>query len=736
MKNKGIYYDIGSLVGLVGLILIAFSYVFSIQNLLFTEAEDHLKEISRQFAQKAEISLANNLDIVKLLAQEDTCFIRLNYEEKLEKLIQWQNNSNFSQLAYVDSRGNGFTSNGKRINISDSEVLKPMFEKEQYMSKVIRKYDDTYQNVLIFSSNIGSAKDKKGTIFGVFELDNISEMSDANLFNGEGQGYLIDKNGNIVLHSNSNYIGKNVFYEAAKYNSSVDIQKMKLKIAANSSESVVYLSEKNIKNYAYFTPIIIGDKDSNLIAVIVAPWKLVFERSGKVIMQSIGLISGICILYMLIMIYILHQKRENLKNLFIAAYQDELCSIYNRQGFNKHSLEFLGKSKNTLCAVDIDIDNFKVINSIFGYEFGDQVLKSISELVSKTFNKRGVVGRINADRFCVLASYKNKSRILRDIENIAYELNEKFYRYRDISISAGVCFVDENEEGIEFAFDKARLANKSIKSIPKVCYAIYQESMSQVINEENWLVEEMKRAIENKDFLVYYQPKFDINTEKTVGSEALIRWKHSEVGYIGPMKFIPLAEKTHLIVEIGRFVFRQVCKDIADWKTRGIKLKQVSINISRIELYQPDVLEFIERILETYRIRPSNIQLEITETVALDEYKYIGEVLRKISDMGISMAIDDFGSGYSSLGCLQNFKVDVLKLDRSFLENIDKSDRGVNILRGMIDLSNELGLDTVCEGIENKEQLDMLKVMKCKYGQGYIFAKPMPKSEYEKFLQG
>lgn len=736
MKNKGIYYDIGSFVGLIGLIIAAFSYVLSIQNLLFTEAEYHLKEISNQFAQRVEGRLENNLDILTLLAQEDNCFSKLTYEGKLKKLFQWKEHSSFSQLAYVDSQGKGFSSDGKQIDISNSDLLSPVFEKEQYISKVILKYDGKYSNAIIFSSSIGNPETKKGSIFGVFELKSISGMEDSKLFNGEGEGYIIDKNGNIVLHSNSAYIGKNVFYEAAKHNSSVDIQKMKLKIASNASESVVYLSHKNIKEYAYFTPISVGDKDSNLVAVIVAPWKLVFEKSSKVIVQSIGLIAGICILYLLVMIYILHQKRENLKKLSIVAYQDELCSIYNRQGFNKYSAEFLEKSKRSLCAVDIDIDNFKVINSVFGYEFGDEVLKYMGSIIYELFNKRGVLGRINADRFCILISYKNKSRILRDIENLANQLNQKFYKYRDISISAGVYFVEDKSEGIDPIFDKTRLSNQSIKSMPKICYAIYQESMSLAVNEENWLVEEMKRAIENSDFSVYYQPKFDIATQKIVGSEALIRWKHSEAGYITPMKFIPLAEKTHLIIDIGRFVFRQVCEDIANWKARGIILKQVSINISRIELYQPDVLEYIEKILDLYEIESQCIQLEITETVALDEYKFIGEVLKRISDMGISMAIDDFGSGYSSLGCLQNFKVDALKLDRSFLENIDKSDKGINILRGMIELSNELGLDTVCEGIETRAQLEMLKEMKCKYGQGYLYAKPMPKIEYEKFLQG
>lgn len=739
MKNKNIYYDISSIAGLIGLIVIALFYIFSIQKLLFPEVEEHLKEISKQFANNVETKLEDNLAVLNLLSLEEMCFSKLTYEEKLEKLRRWKSESQFSQMGYIDRNGKGFNSDGKIFNISENVLLKPALKESDYVSSVVREYDEKLSNVIIFADAIGiegDEKPSKGAVFGILELSKITDISKAKIFSGKGYGYIMDNNGNIIVHPNKEYIGKNLFREVSAHNSSILTHSMKTGINSSELGSIVYLGENDLKKYSVFTPILLNGKQSNLIAAVVVPWELVFEKPKRVIMQSLILILSICAIYIAGMIYILHQKRKNEKELFIAAYEDDLCKIFNRKGFNKHASDVLKKSKHTFCAIDIDIDKFNMVNGVLGYEFGDEVLKRMSQIIMQSINKGSIVGRVAADRFCVLAPYKNKSRIFRGIENIGQRLNKDFYDKRDISISAGVYFVEDNTENIESIFDKTRLANQSIKTMPKIHFMLYQDNMSKSVNKENWLIEEMKKAIENIDFSVHYQPKFEIDTEKTTGAEALVRWDHKEVGNISPMEFIPLAEKTHLVIEIGRFVFKRVCEDIEYWKSQNLEIFPIAVNVSRVELYQSDVVAFIEDCLKTHNIEPYRIQLEITETVALDEYKYVKDVFSQFDKMGISIAIDDFGSGYSSLGCLQNFKVDALKLDRSFLVNIEKNEKGINILRGMIELSNELELDTVCEGIETREQLEMLKTMKCKYGQGYLFAKPMPRTEYEKFLQG
>lgn len=736
MKNKSIYYDVGSIVGLVVLILVAFFYIYSIQDLLFREVELNLEEISTQFSQKVEQRMHSNMDIVEFISHEERYLNKLKEKQNVEKLSDWCERTSFSELGYIDSDGNGFNSKHEIFKVSGNKFLRPVLESDNYVSNVISNYNGKYKNVVIFSSSVGEKSDRKGAVYGVLELGSFPDIAHAKFFKGNGYGYIIDRRGNVVIHSEKDHVGKNVFSQSSKYNSSVKMQMMKIKATSDESESFVYINRDKEKKYVFFSPIYMNGKRTDLVSVIVTPWEYVFERSSKVIIQSIGLISFMCVIYILVMMYILHQKRINEKKLLIAAYQDELCKIYNRKGFNANAKEFIKKSKHKLCAIDIDIDNFKMVNGVFGYSFGDEVLKYMANIISEIFSTKGIIGRIDADRFCIITSYKNPNKIFRSIENIAYKLNQNFYNKKDMSISAGIYFMDDIIEEPEAIFDKTRLAGNSIKSIPKLYYAVYSEEMALEVNQGNWLVEEMKKAIEFEDFAVYYQPKFDIISEKISGSEALIRWPHAEKGYITPGVFIPVAERTYLIIEIGRFVFQRVCEDIAQWKKEGLNTVQVSVNMSRVELYQPDIIEFIEFTMNKYSISPNDIQIEVTETVAMDEYQHVKEVINKINEMGISIAIDDFGSGYSSLGCLQVFNIDVVKLDRSFLLNIENDDKGITIMRGMIEISTELGLDTVCEGIETRDQLEMLKKMKCKYGQGYLFSKPIPKYEYQKFLQG
>jgi len=521
-------------------------------------------------------------------------------------------------------------------------------------------------------------------------------------------------------------------YELSKYNNSIEVQKFKSEFLKSESGGGIYLTDKG-KMYVSYVPVRVNNQEVNLSAVTLASYDVVFKYSKKIIYETIGITIMLCVIFAGVMAYILEQKRKNDRNLKKAAYEDDLCKGLNRNGFIKEATDCHPKNNLRLAAVYMDIDNFKIINSIFGYEFGDRVLRYMADILTSRFSEGAVVGRLDADKFCILVQYENQEEIFGAIEKVIDGINNKYSQYKEINLSAGIYFMEDKEEAIDQILDKAQLANENIKPFKKEPYAIYDDELTKIVKEENWLIEELKKAICRKAFEVYYQPKFELESEVIVGSEAFIRWKHDSRGFISPMEFIPLAEKTHLIVDIGRYVFEKVCKDIQDWKKRGIYLLQVSVNVSRVELYQADIIDFLKNTVEKYEVDYNLIQIEITETLAMDEYENIKKVLSKIDDLGISISIDDFGSGYSSLGCLQKFKVDTLKLDRSFLVNIESDKKGINILRGMVELSRELGLKTICEGIETKEQLEMLKAINCKYGQGFIFARPMPKAEYEEF---
>lgn len=321
------------------------------------------------------------------------------------------------------------------------------------------------------------------------------------------------------------------------------------------------------------------------------------------------------------------------------------------------------------------------------------------------------------------------------IHELQAKVNQKCHEGKDLVLACGIHFISDEESQLDIIFDKANIARRSVKNLSNTICSVYDEDYGKKLHEENVLTEEIKEALKKKSFDVYYQPKFEFAQRKIVASEALIRWEHKEKGFISPATFIPVAEKTQLIVEIGRFVFDRVCSDIRRWSDDGMTLLPVSVNISRIELLQEGLMDFIKATVEKYGVDYSLIEIEITETAAVADYDRIEGILREIKSLGMSISIDDFGAGYSSLGCLNKLHVDTLKIDRSLITDLSCENKGRKILQGMIELSRELGLSTVCEGIETREQLEMLREMKCKYGQGFVFARPMPLADLEIFVE-
>ncbi|MGB5824249.1 MAG: bifunctional diguanylate cyclase/phosphodiesterase [Proteocatella sp.] len=458
------------------------------------------------------------------------------------------------------------------------------------------------------------------------------------------------------------------------------------------------------------------------------------EKIDGIIAMTRQLMLMITFLFSFTLPCVLYSININNKKLEKVAYYDELCNIKNQNGFVKHASEMLKNKKANMAFAYIDIDNFKAINNIFSYQYGNEVLIQLAKILEEIFGEKAIVGRFSGDNFAVLAEYEEEADFTGKINVIQEIANKRCHNEKELMLAIGIHFVKNNEEQFNQIFDKGNIAKHSVKHLDKSRYSIYDEEVGRLMQEEDTLIEEIKKAIKQMDFDVYYQPKFDFATKRIMASEALIRWEHKEHGFISPVKFIPVAEKTHLIVGIGHFVFERVCSDIQNWISMGIKPFPVSVNFSRIEILQGDMIEFIEKTVKKYDVSYELLEIEITETIAVSDYEKIEMTLNEIKRLGMTISIDDFGAGYSSLGCLQKFNVDTLKIDRSFIMDLENNKRGNNILKGMIDLSKKLELKTICEGIETQEQMKMLEMLDCDYGQGFIFARPMKESEFRKKL--
>ncbi|WP_330399735.1 EAL domain-containing protein [Clostridioides difficile] len=271
---------------------------------------------------------------------------------------------------------------------------------------------------------------------------------------------------------------------------------------------------------------------------------------------------------------------------------------------------------------------------------------------------------------------------------------------------------------------------RSVAKGKNINYAIYNEDVRNKLSEESMILDDIKIALVKNQFEVYYQPKFSLVTGEMIGSEALIRWNHPEHGFISPAVFIPIAEKSKLILKIGRFVFERVCNDLYEWKKQGKKIVPVSVNLSRVELYQPDIVKFINKTIKMYNLSSDFIEIEITETVAINELNILKNVLNELRTYGFSISMDDFGTGYSSISCLRDMPIDILKLDKSFLGGIEHDERSRNIAKSIVSLAKSLDLVVIIEGVESKEQAELMKQFGCDLVQGFYFARPMPAKNF------
>ncbi len=438
-----------------------------------------------------------------------------------------------------------------------------------------------------------------------------------------------------------------------------------------------------------------------------------------------------------------HEEERILLNLITQSkneYQqlveyDQLTGIYNRHMFIIKTQEMIEKNRTvSYVLVRFDIEKFKVINELLGHKEGDALLKFIAGVLKKNVGENGTYGRLEADVFVMCFPHSE--------ENVALMIEKYLECMRQYSLNIEIilCFglyvIHDITVPVDIMIDRATLALKTIKGNYITRYAYYDDILREKLMEEQEIVNDMKDALETNQFVIYLQPKCSLDTEKIVGAEALVRWKHPQKGLIPPGKFIPVFEKNGFIMELDAFIWEGTCKLIKKWIDAGKKVLPISVNISRVNLYNPQLVSIIRDLVEKYGIPPDLLELEITESAYTNNAFQLIDVLNEFHEHGFTVLMDDFGSGYSSLNMLKDIPVDALKIDLNFLSGADTLGRGKNILSSVVGMSRSINLPTIAEGVETKEQADFLRSIECHRAQGYFFYKPMPIEDFEKAVQG
>jgi diguanylate cyclase (GGDEF)-like protein/PAS domain S-box-containing protein len=414
------------------------------------------------------------------------------------------------------------------------------------------------------------------------------------------------------------------------------------------------------------------------------------------------------------------------------AFYDSLTNLPNRIWFNERitdAIERVKRHPDYLFAVlFLDLDRFKVVNDSLGHLAGDRLLIAVASRLSSSVRPIDTVSRLGGDEFAILLeNIQNLNEVYKITQRIQQELSLPFYLERQeffTNASIGIVFSSIGYERVEDILRDADIAMYSAKNQGKGCYKLFDISMRDRAMMTSQLENELRKAIERDEFVVHYQLIVSLETQETVGFEALVRWHHPQQGLIPPAEFIPVAEETGLIVAIDLLVLRKACRQMKLWQdTQQISLSStISVNLSSKQLLQPNLVEQIRTILEETGLEASNLNLEITESAIIENPKSAAVLLAKLKALGIGLSLDDFGTGYSSLSYLHRFPVNILKIDRSFINKMELEPERFEIVRAIVTLGNALGLQVIAEGVETTEQLVLLQELQCQYGQGYFFS--------------
>lgn len=471
------------------------------------------------------------------------------------------------------------------------------------------------------------------------------------------------------------------------------------------------------------------------------------EFSKRQTMALMGMIIGlfICILLLWGLLFRgTYQKISRLessnKDLSDLAGRDTLTGAYTFEHFKSLAQLLLDTEPGENYSVFyMDFENFKYLNDVFGYAYGDEILKNYARIIQDDLQRGETFGRVNADNFVAIKKYTNKEEILPRQMKLDQEITEYMKNSsvkHSLPICCGICCLEDVIENLKIdgLLNRANFARKTVKQGDYKNYAFYDESIRRRLVEENSIRSNLENAITNRELQVYYQPKVRLESGTVSGAEALVRWRKPDGTIVPPDKFIPILERDRNIAALDQYVFEEVCKWLCHMQAAKKELLPVSVNVSRLQFYNPDFVKTYTEIRDRYGIQSGLLEIEFTETIAFDNTPLLIDIINRLKEAGFSCCIDDFGKGYSSLSLLQALPIDVLKIDRQFFVGLESQGKDRVVVDGIVRIVRQLKIQTVAEGIETADQVAFLKSIHCDFIQGYVFYRPMPQKDYETLL--
>lgn len=411
---------------------------------------------------------------------------------------------------------------------------------------------------------------------------------------------------------------------------------------------------------------------------------------------------------------------------------DALTDVYTQQKFTQATREMLDNGKGKKFAyIHFDVERFKIINSFYGSKEGDRLISKVGQVVREImecYEKECTYGRITGDIFGICLEFEDVKELSDIVEKMQSRIKRFFVLYY-LETTAGIYVIEDNSMELSAIYENANLAAQKCKGQYLFHEAFYTKEMGEKVLREQAIMDTMDAALQDEQFIVYFQPKYELKKYSPSGAEALVRWQKKDGTIVPPNEFIPLFERNGFIIKLDCYVWEKVCQFIRKELDAGRTPEPISVNVSRVHLYNPKFLETLVDLVEKYKISPKYLNLELTESAFFDNVRLMQNAVKYLHKAGFTVFMDDFGSGYSSLNILKDIDLDVIKIDMKFLSK-GGEEKGMKILEAVITMAKSLHMPVIAEGVEEKQQVQMLKRLGCHYIQGYYFARPMPQEKY------
>lgn len=583
----------------------------------------------------------------------------------------------------------------------------------------------------------------KGCLVGLLEADqlltgnaylNLAAKSDVFLIGRDGRIYAQDAQRFTEMSEKEMQEGVPNLFErmrsvAADSRSGAEIGRTSSNLLRSNYTRISIVDTDGMTDYLELRRI--GEME-NAYFVCVYPETLYTDVLRPVVFRSLLTCIVIVCVMIFMLVYVWMTLKQANEKIYSLAYDDPITGGRNDNYFREMASRAIWENDTIPYLVArFDVVNFRYINEAYGHMRADRLLRIIGEESAKVFYGNEICSRINADQFVLLA--KNDKEYEKKCENMTAAINE---RARVVGIKFpirfkwGVYQMRKGDKNIGIIIDRANAARKTLSGDEKVLTVIYSDKILGRLYKNEQIESEMEAAMRNGEFKVYIQPKWDIVHDRVCGGEALVRWIKEDGSMVYPDEFIPVFEKNGFIEKLDMFMLEEVCKQQRHLIDENRLIYPISVNQSRVLMHNPEYVNQVAKILKRYRIPNGYIELEVTETVFLDQRKLMITTMNQLKKMEVQLSMDDFGSGYSSLNMLKDIPFDVMKIDRGFFSESTTSSSSILILRKIIEMAEGLGIRVLCEGVETKEQVDLLRELGCYYVQGYYYSKPIPAQEY------